>query len=547
MENTVDIDITEEKPAEDPGETKETAAEESYTDEAAETNVELCDNSNNESNAESCDDSDNEPNAESYGDGDDFASPPGEFIEPSEAETRVKKPFPIKKILTISGIVCGSLAAIYIAGVIFYSSHFFFNTKIENFDCSNLSVEAAAERIKTDIDDYSLNMICRGEASEQVSGKDITLVYGAMGNLEELKKRQNPFLWATDYTCRDLDVDIEISYDETALLEKLKSLECVKKSDAAMEGAAENVYFDEDSMTYMVKDSNSPDIISLNKLLEKSKLNISGLYRNMDLDAEGCYVSMADEDKMHGALETLNRYVSTKVTYPRGDESSMLDAGTIHTWLTLNDDYTVTIDSDALDDWVDDLAKLFNTVGSTRKFKTNSGNVVEVSGGDYGWRVNTSAESETLTENIKEGGEYEREPAYSQTAGKHGAGNDLPGSYVEVSLDAQHVWYYKDGSVSVSTDCVTGDPTKNNATHTGTYYIKYKERNATLKGEDYETPVDYWMPFNGGEGLHDLSSRGAFGGSIYRGNGSHGCVNLPHSAAQKIYESIERGVPVIVY
>lgn len=30
----------------------------------------------------------------------------------------------------------------------------------------------------------------------------------------------------------------------------------------------------------------------------------------------------------------------------------------------------------------------------------------------------------------------------------------------------------------------------------GTYSITYKQRNATLVGENYETPVSYWMPFN---------------------------------------------------
>ena len=488
---------------------------------------------------------------------DDFGPPPEGVIEPppeevieepaEEAkETPAKKPFPIKKIFKISGIVLASLAAIYIAGVIFYSSHFFFGTKIGSFDCSNLSISGAAEHIKTDINGYTLNLVCRGEASEHISGKDISLVYEAMGSLADIKKKQNPLLWATDYKCRNLNVDIDVSYDETALLDKLKSLECVAKSNAAMEGATEKVYYDGVDMTYKVKDGNSPDIVSVNRLLEKSKIYVAGLYKSMDLDAEGCYVGIAGEDRMHGALDTLNKYVSTKITYLRGDDSTKLDGSTISDWLSLKDDYTVTIDSDALGKWVDDLAAVYNTVGKDRQFTTNSGSVITVKGGDYGWKVDTKVEAQTLTENINAGGEHEREPAYSRTALKHGA-NDLSNTYVEVSIDRQHVWYYKDGNVVVSTDCVTGDPTKNLSTHTGTYYVKYKERNATLKGEDYETPVDFWMPFNGGEGLHDLSSRGAFGGGIYKGNGSHGCVNLPHSAAKTLYENIERGTPVVVY
>ena len=87
----------------------------------------------------------------------------------------------------------------------------------------------------------------------------------------------------------------------------------------------------------------------------------------------------------------------------------------------------------------------------------------------------------------------------------------------------------------------------NNATHTGTYSLKYKMRNAVLRGEDYETPVNFWMPFNGGEGLHDALWRGAFGGSIYRGGGSHGCVNLPYQTAKILFENLPQGAPVVVY
>ena len=256
MENIVDIDMTEEK-------TEETAETEEIAEEAAE------DTGNNDSEIK-------------YED--DFI-PADDYIEPPEEETAVKKPF--GKILKITGIILGILAVIYIAGVIFYSSHFFFFTEIGGVDCSNLSVGKAAERIKTDIDGYVLTFICRDETTEQMSGKDISLVYEAMGSLEDIKAQQNPFLWATDYDCRDLDVDIEISYDEAALLEKLKSLGCVVKSDAAMEGAAENVYYDESGMEYGVSGSGSPDIMSVNKLLEKTKINIAGLYRRMYLEAEG--------------------------------------------------------------------------------------------------------------------------------------------------------------------------------------------------------------------------------------------------------------------
>ena len=77
--------------------------------------------------------------------------------------------------------------------------------------------------------------------------------------------------------------------------------------------------------------------------------------------------------------------------------------------------------------------------------------------------------------------------------------------------------------------------------------LYYKERDKTLRGEDYATPVSYWMPFNGGVGFHDATWRRDFGGNYYKKNGSHGCVNMPFDAAKTLFENIEAGCAVLVY
>ena len=57
--------------------------------------------------------------------------------------------------------------------------------------------------------------------------------------------------------------------------------------------------------------------------------------------------------------------------------------------------------------------------------------------------------------------------------------------------------------------------------------LKNKIMDVPLVGDNYVTPVKYWMPFNGGIGLHDAVWQSAFGGERYKTKGSHGCVNLP--------------------
>ena len=120
-------------------------------------------------------------------------------------------------------------------------------------------------------------------------------------------------------------------------------------------------------------------------------------------------------------------------------------------------------------------------------------------------------------------------------------------TYVEVSLDDQHVWYIVDGDVYLESDCVTGNY-RSADTPKGFFEVNAKVSPCTLKGDDYTSYVTYWMPFiGGGWGLHDADWRSSFGGNIYKGNGSHGCVNLPPDVAKKMYAKMEVGTPVIVY
>ncbi len=124
---------------------------------------------------------------------------------------------------------------------------------------------------------------------------------------------------------------------------------------------------------------------------------------------------------------------------------------------------------------------------------------------------------------------------------------DETGTFIEISIDQQHMWFYENGNLIVDTPVVTGNDDGDCNTPTGSYAIQSREEQTTLVGEDYESYVDYWLGFNGGIGIHDASWRDDFGGDIYQGNGSHGCVNTPFDKVKTIYEHVEVGTPVYVY
>ena len=450
-----------------------------------------------------------------------------------------------KKVLIAAGIAAAVLIAAYGGGVLYYSSHFFFNTEIGTFDCSNMTVKAAEEKIQNEIDNYSFTFYEKNGAQETITGEEIHLECSPVENLDELKARQNAFAWLTDKKNRSLPLDIDVEYSKDALYNRITQMDFAEQTRKNMEGAFDGIYYENGE--YHVKDDGTKDIVSVNSMYDKLKPKIKELYKGMSMEKESCYGGIADDDNMKGVLNLLNKYVSTNVTYKKGDKSIVLDSDTINKWLSVGENYSVKIDKEQLQAYVGTLAEEYNTVGRERKFKTTNGEVVTVAGGNYGWLVDNKKETEELFNVISGGEDVEREPIYKQTAAAHGADNDFAGTYAEVSINAQHLWFYKNGEQVVSSDFVSGNPYKGNATPTGTYYVVYKDKDAILKGEDYETPVSFWMPFNGGIGFHDATWRGRFGGTIYQGGGSHGCINLPYDVAKQLFELISPGDPVIVY
>lgn len=128
-------------------------------------------------------------------------------------------------------------------------------------------------------------------------------------------------------------------------------------------------------------------------------------------------------------------------------------------------------------------------------------------------------------------------------------GKKIGKTYIEISIAQQHMWYYIDGKCYVSTDVVTGNQGAY-STPKGAYKIWQRSSPATLTGPTWNVNVKYWMAFTySGCGIHDATWRAPseFGGTTYKGNGSHGCVNTPYNDVKKIYKKAGIGTNVVVY
>ncbi len=118
-------------------------------------------------------------------------------------------------------------------------------------------------------------------------------------------------------------------------------------------------------------------------------------------------------------------------------------------------------------------------------------------------------------------------------------------TYIDISIDTQTLVYYVNGSPVLITPCVTGSPGR--STPRGVFRINSCIPGKRLKGATWNVWVDRWMRFCGNCGIHDAKWRKSFGGEIYKTNGSHGCVNLPHDQALLLYSMVGVGTTVIVH
>lgn len=125
--------------------------------------------------------------------------------------------------------------------------------------------------------------------------------------------------------------------------------------------------------------------------------------------------------------------------------------------------------------------------------------------------------------------------------------------FVEVDISDQTTKLYNNHKEVYSTSNVTGKDST--PTDIGYFDIDSKTKSTYLTSYnpdgtlEYSTYVDYWMPYNYGEGLHDAPwQNGHFGDKEwYHTGGSHGCVNMPSDAAGYIYDNVDVGTMVLVH
>ncbi len=432
-----------------------------------------------------------------------------------------------------------------------YKTCFLPGTIVDGMDVTGKTAAEVEDAIMEQLKGYTLTINGREELSESITGESVGLYAEFDDTLDQTIAAQKPMDWGKyrfGKVVNEVNTDALLRYSDEKLGEAVDGLSCMDKENMREPEDAKISDYDSATGSYTIIKEDEGTELQEDKVKEAVATAIMSLVESVDLEEQGCYLAPAvtsEDENLKAACETMNKYVGAKITYKFGDKSETLNGNEIYNWLTVNGT-NVNVSESKAAEYVKNLANTYNTAYKPKSLKTSYGKMVNITAGNYGWKIDQTKETEALVSLIKNGEQTSREPEYSQKAASH-SGNDYGSTYVEVNLTAQHLYFYVNGKLLVESDFVSGNAAKGWSTPAGAYSITYKQRNATLKGQGYATPVSYWMPFNGGIGLHDANWRKTFGGTIYKNGGSHGCVNLPPAVAKTIYENISAGDPVLCY
>lgn len=458
----------------------------------------------------------------------------------------------IKKHKGLTIVLGLSLAVLLVLGTIFlvranhYKTHFFPGTVMSGVDVSELTEEEATDKVSRFVADYLLTIYARDDQKYYIEGPTIGYAYVPNGEIGQILEQQDEYDWMKQVKeSKEQEIELSTTFDAQRLEVALADLECMQPDQMIAPEDAKIAWVDDGYQLV-------PEVMGTTLDFDQVLTLVTTAVENGDTSVElyDSYIDpviRSDDAQLNACMDTIETYYGTSITYTFGDEEPYeLTNEMIQSWLTVDEDYQVSVNDEKVTNFVQQMASTYNTYGDVREFKTSLGDKVKIGGGDYGWVIDKEKEKAQIYEDLTKGGHIEREPVYSQTAKEYGT-YDIGSTYVEIDYTNQHLWYYEKGELMIDTDIVTGNLNRWNGSPDGVFKIVYKQRDATLVGEGYSSPVKYFMPFAYNVGIHDASWRNKFGDQIYLTAGSHGCINVPPKVAEKLYEVLAVDTPVVAY
>ena len=442
-----------------------------------------------------------------------------------------------------------------------YKDKFLPNTLVNATEVGRMSLEEAEDTLVKNTEVKNLTLITHDGEQVEIPAKDFGVQYSVpYGALDEALS-ENEYSWVGKlFNGTEYKVNFDLSYDEEALRQ------LINDHDWGDDISQDACIVHKDDGSFTIQEETLGDEFDTEVLLSYIREKMTSGMSTLEMEDSGCYemyrASVRYED-LTGVLDLYNSFGRCNITFDFDDRKKVVTSDMIVDWLMTYADGTVLTDSTGtpqfdrskVAEFVAQMAADTDTYGKPRHFYATLDGWIDVPwDGDlsssYGWQIDQEETTLQLIDLMQKGETVTVEPVYANT-GYTRKTDDIGNTYVEADISAQHFWVYINGQMVLDDDFVSGTETDpDRRTPRGVCCILgkvYQTVLGTYANQGYECPVDYWMPFNWlGCGFHDLS-RGAYGGSIYMYNGSHGCLNLSYSTAQQLFEIVEEGMPVLVH
>lgn len=463
-------------------------------------------------------------------------------------------------------VVMPLLAAAACYGVIWYQfkDTFMPGIFINDVYTSDMTPAEVNEKLKENAECPELVITDKKGESYSFSLAEIDYDQDFLEELEEIHQEQSVLKFIQWFMGENISYDEYMlepvaTFDKDLLQEYLDTLSYLQDNSDPKDKIVE---IRKDHNGYYLYDE-TKDLFSHDRAEEIIEQAVSDAVFEVDLYKEGCYIEVDHTSQMQSTLERwedLSRFLNSQITYEFNTDSGIctevIDGAVISDFIAVDEEGeflfdesgSFYLDEERIKEYISSLAEKYNSVNKPRRFRSTRGEYITVDTGTYGCKLDETAELEYLMEVIGRGVEETHVPAYQQISytGLWGT-EDIGDTYIEIDMTEQMMYYYRNGQQIIDTPVVTGNVSAGNGTPQKVCFVYFKQRNRVLRGEDYETPVSYWMAVYGNIGIHDANWRGKFGGRIYRTNGSHGCINTPTAAVKTLYNMVEEGTPVIIF
>lgn len=452
------------------------------------------------------------------------------------------------RIIRIS-LIAAALVA-YATGIWYFSSHFLPGTTVDGVDASLMDTAQLSDAIEQRASSYELQLIGPNDFTTTISSADISMASEATQVADEALARTTPALWLpTLLAPQHMLIDANVTYDQERLAQLVS--EAVDAYNAEAEPPTNaSASYDEESQTFVISPDALGTALDAEPLVQAATSACTELLASTSVGDEALRRPEVthDSEQLVASVDQANGILDRGVNVAcDGNVIATADRNTIASWMTILDDQSLDISH--VQDWVESNEDIVAAGNATDE--------------EHVWELDSWATAvdvhRVMEQDLGDDAQVIRYAVVTKPAATPGAKER--GRHVDVNLTTQFCRFYdSDGTVIWDSYCVTGgwDYEKGvmHETPTGTFHLENKQTGVTLIGADldndqkpdYESYVNYWMPFYMNDvGFHDATWRSEFGGDIRSWWGSHGCINLPYDKAVELWDLIVVGDEVVVH